>query len=144
MTAEDKTKLRRYFTARESFATISGLLRNSAGGSSVTVDLNRDKRNVGIGFECPRQSLMTSIEHELFDDLLIGNYMRTTLHNVERPLSAFHPLRGKICRQWRGKIKREVVSYFGHYYMRDPIAHTLKRFSTASETDAAQGAAGGD
>ena len=51
----------------------------TAGGSSVTIDLNRDKGDAGFGFECPRHSFMAAIEGELFDDLLIGNYMRTTL-----------------------------------------------------------------
>ncbi len=134
LTADDKTKLRRYFTARETLFDNFGFIEISAGGSSVTVDLNRDKRNVGIGFECPRQSLMTSIEHELFDDLLIGNFMRTTLHNVEGLYPHFTPYVAKYADNGGAKSKREVEAYFGHYYMRDPIAHTLKRFSTASET----------
>ena len=134
LTADDKTKLRRYFTARETLFDHFGFIEISAGGSSVTVDLNRDKRNVGIGFECPRQSLMTSIEHELFDDLLIGNFMRTTLHNVEGLYPHFTPYVAKYADNGGAKSKREVEAYFGHYYMRDPIAHTLKRFSTASET----------
>ena len=134
LTADDKTKLRRYFTARETLFDHFGFIEISAGGSSVTVDLNRDKRNVGIGFECPRQSLMTSIEHELFDDLLIGNFMRTTLHNVEGLYPHFTPYVAKYADNGGAKSKQEVEAYFGHYYMRDPIAHTLKRFSTASET----------
>ena len=31
------------------------------------------------------------------------------------------------------KTKRELTTYFGHYYMRDPLAHTLRRFANASE-----------
>jgi hypothetical protein len=134
LTADDKSKLRRYFTARETLFDHFGFVEISAGGSSVTVDLNRDKRNVGIGFECPRQSLMTSIEHELFDDLLIGNFMRTTLYNVEGLYPNFTPYVAKYADNGGAKSKRELEAYFGHYYMRDPIAHTLKRFSTASET----------
>ncbi|PYJ40092.1 MAG: hypothetical protein DME86_13095, partial [Verrucomicrobia bacterium] len=79
LTAEDKIRIRNYFTAREALRKNFGFIEVSAGESSITVDLNRTKRNVGIRFECPRNSLMTCIEHELFDDLLIGNYMRTTL-----------------------------------------------------------------
>ena len=28
---------------------------------------------------------------------------------------------------------RELRAYFGHYFMRDPVAHTLKHFVTGSE-----------
>jgi hypothetical protein len=69
-----------------------GFIEVCAGGSSVTIDLNRSKRDVGIRFECPRNSLMSCIEHELFDDLLIGNYMRTTLFNVEALYPHFTPM----------------------------------------------------
>src|SRR6516162_6219535 len=91
LTAEDKTKIQRYFIAREALRDHFGFIQVSAGGSSVTVDLNADIRKVGISFECPRNSLMTCIEHELFDDLLIGNFMRTTLYNVESLYPRFTP-----------------------------------------------------
>jgi hypothetical protein len=134
LTLEDKTKLRHYFGARETLHDHFGFIEISAGGSSVTVDLNREKRDVGIGFECPRHSLMSSIEQELFDDLLIGNFMRTTLHNVEGLYPHFTPYVAKYADNGGAKTKRQLGVYFGHYYMRDPIAHTLKHFSTASET----------
>src|SRR5204863_4673436 len=83
LTVDDKIKIRHYFLAREALHKNFGFVEVSAGGSSVTIDLNRTKRDVGVHFACPRNSLMMCIEHELFDDLLIGNYMRTTLFNVE-------------------------------------------------------------
>ena len=133
LTADDKAKIRRYFTAREALRDYFGFIEVSAGGSSVIVDLNRDKRDIGIGFECPRNSLMTCIEHELFDDLLIGNYMRTTLHNVEGLYPHFTPYVAKYADNGGAKTKQELATYLGHYYMRDPIVHTLKRFANASE-----------
>ncbi len=110
-----------------------GFIEISAGKSTVTVDLNRERHNIGIKFECPRNSLMTCIEHELFDDLLIGNYMRTTLYNVEALYPHFTPFVAKYGDNGGVKTKREVARYFGHYYMRDPIAHTLKGLADASE-----------
>jgi len=133
LTADDKAKIRRYFTARESLRDHFGFIEVSAGGASVTVDLNPDKRDVGIGFACPRNSLMACIEHELFDDLLIGNYMRTTLYNVEGMYPHFTPYVAKYADNGGAKTKRELAVYFGHYYMRDPIAHTLRRLADASE-----------
>jgi len=133
LTTDDKAKIHRYFTARESLRDHFGFIQVSAGGSSVTVDLDRDKRDIGISLECPRGSLMTCIEHELFDDLLIGNYMRTTLHNVEDLYPHFTPYVAKYADNGGAKSKRELITYFGHYYMRDPIAHSLKRLSSGSE-----------
>lgn len=133
LTAEDKAKIREYFLARETLRDNFGFITVAAGGSSVTVDLNRDKREVGVSFECPRHSLMVCIENQLFDDLLIGNYMRTTLHNVPGLYPHFTPYVAKYGDNGGAKTKRELARYFGHYYMRDPLAHTLKHFATASE-----------
>jgi hypothetical protein len=133
LTDGDKTKIRRYFMARETLRDHFGFIEVSAGKSTVTVDLNRERRNVGIKFECPRNSLMTCIEHELFDDLLIGNYMQTTLYNVEALYPHFTPFVAKYGDNGGAKTKRELTRYFGHYYMRDPIAHTLKCLADASE-----------
>jgi hypothetical protein len=133
LTAEDKVKIHHYFSARKTLRNHFGFIEVSAGGSSVTIDLNLDKRDIGIRFECPRNSLMTCIEHELFDDLLIGNYMRTTLYNVENLYPRFTPYVAKFADNGGAKSRRELATYFGHYYMRDPIAHTLKHFANASE-----------
>jgi len=133
LTAEDKTKIQRYFIAREALRAHFGFIQVSAGGSSVTVDLNRRKRDVGIRFECPRNSLMTCIEHELFDDLLIGNFMRTTLYNVESLYPRFTPYVAKYGDNGGAKTTRELTRYFDHYYRRDPVAHTLKHFTKTSE-----------
>ncbi len=130
---EDKKKITSYFLARQTLQDHFGFIKVTAGGSSVTVDLNRDMRNVGIEFECPRQSFMTCIEHEIFDDLLIGNFMRTTLHNVSDLYPHFSPYVAKYADNGGAKSKREVMMYFGHYYMRDPIAHSLKILTTSSE-----------
>jgi hypothetical protein len=133
LTAEDKNKIQRYFAARESLRDHFGFIQVSAGGASVTVDLDPEKRDIGISFEVPRASLMTCIEHELFDDLLIGNYMRTTLHNVPGLYPHFTPYVAKYADNGRAKTKPELATYFGHYYMRDPIAHGLKRLADGSE-----------
>ena len=133
LTKEDKKKIQHYFAVRDLLRDHFGFIQVSAGGSSVTIDLNRDRRDVGLTLECPRASLMTCIEYELFDDLLIGNYMRTTLHNVEGLYPHFAPYVAKYADNGGAKTKRELTRYFGHYYLRDPIAHSLKHLADASE-----------
>lgn len=133
LTAEDKTKIRDYFLARTSLKDHFGFIEVSAGGSRVVVDLNRSKKDIGLSFECPRGSLMTCIEYEIFDDLLIGNYMRTTLHGVESLYPHFTPYVAKYGDNGGAKTKKELIVYFGHYYLRDPWAHSLKKLFNASE-----------
>jgi hypothetical protein len=133
LSAEDKRKIQQYFSAREALRKNFGFIEVSAGGSSVTIDLNRSKRDVGIRFECPRSSLMSCIEHELFDDLLIGNYMRTTLFNVEALYPHFTPYVAKYGDNGGAKTMRELGAYFRHYFMRDPVAHALKHLANGSE-----------
>jgi hypothetical protein len=133
LTATDKSKILSYFTSRESLRDHFGFVQVACGGSSVTVDLNRDKQDVGISFECPRASLISCIENEAFDDLLIGNYMRTTLHNVAELYPYFTPYVAKYADNGGAKTKPQLAAYFGHYYMRDPLAHSLKRLASGSE-----------
>ena len=53
LTKEDKKKIQHYFAVRDLLRDHFGFIQVSAGGSSVTVDLNRDRRDIGISFECP-------------------------------------------------------------------------------------------
>jgi hypothetical protein len=133
LTTEDKGRIQRYFSAREALRKNFGFIEVSAGGSSVTIDLNRSKRDVGIRFECPRNSLMSCIEHELFDDLLIGNYMRTTLFNVEALYPHFTPYVAKYADNGGARTMGELRQYFRHYFMRDPVAHALRHLVDGSE-----------
>jgi hypothetical protein len=133
LTAEDKSKIHQYFWARQALHKNFGFIEVSAGGSSVTIDLNPAKRDVGIRFECPRTSLMCCIEHELFDDLLIGNYMRTTLFNVGALYPHFTPYVAKYGDNGGAKTTQELGAYFRHYIMRDPVAHALKHLADGSE-----------
>ena len=76
---------------------------------------------------------MTCIEHELFDDLLIGNFMRTTLFNTQGLYPHFTPYVAKYADNGGAKTMRELRAYFGHYFMRDPVPHALKHFVSGSE-----------
>src|SRR5260370_9145269 len=123
LTATDKAKIRRYFMARETLHDHFGFIEVSAGKYTVTVDLDSERRDIGIKLECPRTSLMTCIEHELFDDLLIGNYMRTTLYNVDALYPHFTPFVATYGAHGVAKTKRDLTGYFRPYYLRAPIAH---------------------
>jgi hypothetical protein len=78
---KDLEKIRDYFWKKERIRNNYGFLKFRVGGIENTISL-LGKKDKGITFEVPRTSLMTAIEYQIFDDLLIGNFMKTTLHNV--------------------------------------------------------------
>jgi hypothetical protein len=130
---EDKRKITEYFGARESLQNHFGFIEVKSGGSTVTVDLNPRLRARGISFEAPRNSIMTAIEHEVFDDMLIGNFMRTTLHGIDGLYPHFTPNVAKYADNGGAKGKADLRRYFGHYYLRDPLARIMKLLATSSE-----------
>jgi len=132
LSAEDKGKIDRYFRSRETLREHFGFVEVTAGGSTATVDLNPKLHERGFSFEAPRNSLMAAIDYEVFDDLLIGNFMRTTLHGVDL-YPHFSPFVAKYADNGGAKTKAELGSYFGHYFLRDPVARIVKHLATSSE-----------
>lgn len=133
LTAEDRAKIDRYFRSREALRDHFGFVEVTAGGATATVDLNPKLRQRGFSFEAPRNSLMAAIDYEVFDDLLIGNFMRTTLHGVDSLYPHFSPFVAKYADNGGAKTKAELGSYFGHYFLRDPAARIVKHLATSSE-----------
>lgn len=134
LTREDATRIDAYFKAREHLADSFGFIEVKFGGKSHTVDLNPRLRDRGLTFEAPRNSFMTCLEYEIFDDMLIGNYMKTTLHGgVAGLYPDFSPYVAKYADNGLAKSRSELRSYFLHYFLRDPIASIFKKVSTGSE-----------
>lgn len=109
----------RYFRAVESLADNIGFINLRVGGKDNRIELGPQKR--GVTFQAPRQSLMTSINYEIFDDMLIGNFMKTTLHG-DWPAVSLHPyFTGFLCKfadNGRAKTKAEVAAYIKIYEQR--------------------------
>jgi hypothetical protein len=103
------------------------------GGKSHTVDLNPSRRDKGFTFEAPRTSFMTCLDYEIFDDLLISNFMKTTLHGDVGLYPDFSPYVAKFADNGGAKSRSELRNYFLHYFLRDPVANILKKVSTGSE-----------
>ncbi len=88
------------------------------------IELNRRRFKRGITFEVPRGSLMTAVEHQIFDDLLIGNFMSTTLHGdfgQECLYPNFSPYVAKFSDNGRARTPEELDRYFADYRARDPV-----------------------
>jgi hypothetical protein len=75
----DVAKIRAYFARFAHLKTFLGTVNFRVGGKDNVIEIDR-RHPLGITFETPRASLMTVIEYEIFDDLMIGNFTKTTLH----------------------------------------------------------------
>jgi L-ascorbate metabolism protein UlaG (beta-lactamase superfamily) len=126
---------------RDYFRSIAHLRRHFArvsvrvGGVEHTVELGGDLCPVSLTFETPRASLMTAVQHRIFDDLLIGNFMRTTVHGTSDASALyphFTPYVGKYADNGGARTDEEVAAYLAEYRRRAPVGylrHVLERES---------------
>jgi hypothetical protein len=63
---------------------------------------------------------MTAVRYEVFDDLLIGNFMKTTLHGLESLYPSFSPIVPKYADNGRANTRYEFARYMLNYIMRAP------------------------
>ena len=110
----------------------------------------------GITFQAPRGSLMTALRYEIFDDLLIVNFVKTTLHGGLRSLYPdFTPYVAKYGDNGRAFSVAELDNYFQSYrdqsgfqgwldHVRARSTHTMRHalIATLSNTPALYRTAG--
>ena len=90
----DRAALDAYVRSSEHLHRFLGFVTFRVGGKDHTVDVAPDFSSRGITFEVPRASLMTAVEYQVFDDILIGNFAKTTLHggwSGKRGTAALYP-----------------------------------------------------
>jgi hypothetical protein len=103
----------------------------------VPIDIPRLERPAKrqIVFEVPRGSLMSAIRNEVFDDLLIGNFMKTTLIG-KWPGSRLHPYFTPVVAKYadnaRAYTREDLDAYFHHYQRRNPVDFIVHRFQQQS------------
>lgn len=130
---DEKVALRAYFQRKEALYDKFGFLRFRVGGVETTIDLNPKLRNIGISFEVPRQSLTTAVQFRVFDDLMIGNFMKTTLHGSATLYPGFTPYVAKYGDNGLAESKRQLDQYFHHYRSQDPLGYALQRIEAGTE-----------
>jgi len=128
----------RYFRSIEHLATFLDYINLRVGGRDHVIALSRRNFRRGVSFQAPRQSLVTALEYEIFDDLLIGNFMKTTLHGAwpeSRLYPHFSPYVAKYADNGRARTPEELRVYFAEYRRQTgAFAFLRHRFATrASE-----------
>jgi hypothetical protein len=132
---DDVAQIGCYFRRAEFLADRVDWIRFRVGGVEHHVALGAARRSRrGITFEVPRGSLMAAIRHEVFDDLLIGNFMRTTVHGDWGGAMApqvlyphFTPWLVRYADNARLRTRGELRSYFDIYRRRAPLDYLVHR-----------------
>jgi hypothetical protein len=115
----------------EHLAAKMGFITLIVGGREHTIDLSRQGRGTrsardarGIRFEVPRHSLMTAVQYRIFDDLLIGNFMRTQLVGrwpESKLYPDFTPFVARYADNANALTEEELKRYFDEYRKRQPL-----------------------
>ena len=133
--AGDKVRISRYFKSAEYLADYLDFINIRCGGKDCVVALSPFGFKRGITFEAPRNSLMTAIENEVFDDMLIGNFMKTFLHGDFHSVPLY-PYIGeyltKFADNGRAKTRAEVRRYLAEYRRRALLSYLRHRLARAA------------
>lgn len=133
----ESEQLEAYFRRMEHLPRCFDFLNFRVGGKDHRIELRTGKFRRGVTFEAPRHSLMTAVRYEIFDDLLIGNFMKTTLHG-SWPASDLHPDFTPYVRyadNGRARTLDELKAYFAAYRQRLTPLERLRLSAKKSSTD---------
>ena len=89
-----------------------------------------EERLVGVTFSLPRPSLLATCEYGYFDDLLIGNFMKTQLHNMTL-YPNFSPLIAKLGGNAKVLTRRQLWKFRLHFARQSPLAFVRFRAQLA-------------
>jgi hypothetical protein len=118
---DDVDALRRYFTGIQRLARYLDRIVFRVGDEEHAIDLGGRDTGRSVTFSAPRASLVRAVEWEIFDDLLIGNYMTTTLHGPwpsSKLYPGFTPWVTKYADNGRARTDEELRAYFAEYRRR--------------------------
>lgn len=124
LSKEDLVILEDYFKSAEFLSKYLDFINLRVGSKDHIICFNKSKFSRGVTFQTPRFSLVEAAKHEVFDDLLIGNFMKTTLHGNWPESKLFPSFDGHLAKyadNGRAKTKEQVRDYFRAYIRRAPL-----------------------
>jgi len=110
---DDKIILKNYFLKFDHLKKKFGFINFRIGNKDFIIKLSNRKE--GIEFSTPRNSLIFSINNNIFDDILIGNFMKTKLINVPSLYPDFIPYVTKYGDNGMARTYQELKKYFEYY-----------------------------
>jgi len=121
---DDVKLLRDYLQRVEHLKTCIGYVNFRVGGKDHVIDIAPQHKR-GITFATPRQSLVQAVQWQAFDDILIGNYCKTTLHGdwwgkqgAAALYPHFTPFLTKFGDNGGAHTAAELRAYFAEYLAR--------------------------
>jgi len=121
--------IRQYFRRIHHVSTYLDFINCRVGGEDNMIELQRRRFKRGVTFEVPRASMLRAVQSEIFDDLLIGNFMRTTLHGQWPSTNLypdFAPYVGKYADNGLARSKEELRAYFAEYRRRMSLSDYVR------------------
>ena len=115
--ADEVERATSYFQSIQHLSTFLDYVNLRVGGREHAIPLGKGS-NRGLTFEAPRRSLVTSLRYEVFDDMLIGNFMKTTLHGRWPSTGLkpdFTPYVSKYADNGGAHSREELRAYFAEY-----------------------------
>ena len=109
----DKVIIESYFKRFYQLSKKFGFLNFKVGKSELNIKFSNKKE--GVSFETPRNSLIFAIKNNIFDDILIGNYMKVKLINIPSLYPNFTPYVTKYGDNGLARSKYELEKYFDYY-----------------------------
>ena len=136
--SSDLVKIKEYFHNIHHLKKVLTFINFKIAGKDHIIDIAPNRSDQGITFEVPRNSLMKAIKFEVFDDLLIGNFMKTSIHGNWSPtLRLFPEFTPYVCKYADNagvKTQAELSKYFKKYqhmamlnFIRSPFDITSKK-----------------
>ncbi len=130
--SHDMRVLKDYFRTISHLPSALDFINVRVGGEDNVIELRERKFQKGIIFEVPKTSLMRAVKLEVFDDLLIGNFMKTTfVGKWDQPslYPDFTPYVAKYADNGGAKSANELAKYFQAYRKRavgDYLRHSIR------------------
>jgi hypothetical protein len=132
---EDKKIVSDYFERFEELQNKIGFVNFNIGKKDFNIKMNGPAEK-GISFELPRNSLIEACKYNIFDDLLIGNFMKTKLHNLKNlydPEINFNEIVCKYGDNGLAYSKNDLLAYEKEYAKRMGIEYFYDLFANQSK-----------
>ena len=132
---EDKKVVSDYFNKFEELKNTLGFINLTVGKKELNLKFNGPK-NKGISFEVPRNSLVTACQFNVFDDLLIGNFMKTKLYNLNSLYDSDFNFNANVCKvgdNGMAYTKDEIRLYNKEYAKRMGMEYFYDLFASKSK-----------
>ncbi len=119
---EEWGRVTQFFSQFETLDDIVDFVDVEVGGErrQVFAAKKQRKKPRGVRFFVPRYSLLETIQWGYFDDLLIGNFMKTQLVNM-RLYPDFSPRLAKYGGNAKVYSKKALKEMYSHYFWRNPL-----------------------